>query len=96
MASGALLSAKQIPKSEYAVTMGRLGGLARAAVLPPERRLAIARKAIQARWDKRKNKDMDEPNAQEAAPASVEENTQPATSEPATDRGDDSPGFYIF
>ena len=45
-----------ISKNKAAQILGRLGGLkggkARAEKLSPERRQEIARKAIQARWDK--------------------------------------------
>lgn len=34
--------------------MGRKGGPARMATLTPEERVALARKAAEARWDKRK------------------------------------------
>lgn len=40
-------------KDEAAVALGRKGGKARAAVMTPERRAEIARKAAQKRWKKR-------------------------------------------
>ena len=43
-------------KNAYAVALGRLGGLkggkARASKLSPEQRKEIAKKAVQARWNK--------------------------------------------
>ena len=46
-------------KNPAAVALGRLGGLkggkARAANMTPERRKEIARKAAQARWEKKAN-----------------------------------------
>lgn len=48
-------------KNPHAVALGRLGGLkggkARAAILEPEKRKAIARKAAKARWGKNTKKD---------------------------------------
>jgi general stress protein YciG len=41
---------------EAARVFGREGGKARAKQLSPERRSEIARKAVQARWDKAKKK----------------------------------------
>ena len=47
-------------KNPHAVALGRKGGkkggLARAAALTAERRTEIARKAVQARWEKAKKK----------------------------------------
>lgn len=47
-------------KNPHAVALGRLGarkgGLARRDILPPERRLEIARKAAEARWAKKSRK----------------------------------------
>jgi hypothetical protein len=47
-------------KNPAAVALGKLGGLkggkARAKKLSPERRQEIAKKAIEARWSKRKQK----------------------------------------
>jgi hypothetical protein len=47
-------------KNKAAVALGRLGGMkggkARAAALSPERRREIAKKAIEARWAKAKEK----------------------------------------
>lgn len=42
------------PESE-AVAFGREGGKKRASRMTPEQRSAAARKAVQARWDKRKS-----------------------------------------
>jgi hypothetical protein len=39
-------------KNEAAIVLGRLGGLARAKILTPERRKEIAAKAARARWEK--------------------------------------------
>lgn len=41
-------------KESYAVQFARKGGKARADKLTPEQRKEIARKAVQARWAKRK------------------------------------------
>jgi hypothetical protein len=41
-------------KSEAAMTLGRLGGLARAKSLTKQERKEAAQKAIAARWSKRK------------------------------------------
>jgi len=53
-----LETAKANDKNPHAAALGRLGGLkgglARAQVLAPARRRAIARKAARARWDKKK------------------------------------------
>lgn len=47
-----------VEKNPHAVALGRLGGLkggkARAKSLTPKRRKEIAKKAIKARWDKKK------------------------------------------
>jgi hypothetical protein len=49
------------PKNPAAVALGRLGGLkggkARAKAMTKEERVAAAKKAINARWAKRKKKD---------------------------------------
>jgi hypothetical protein len=44
-------------KNPHSVALGSLGGKARAAKLSPERRREIARKAIRARWDRKKRKE---------------------------------------
>lgn len=41
-------------KNKAAVELGRLGGLARAAALTPERRKEIAKEAANVRWQKRR------------------------------------------
>jgi hypothetical protein len=41
-------------KNKAAVELGRRGGLARAAKLTAKQRSEIARKAVQARWSKRR------------------------------------------
>jgi hypothetical protein len=41
-------------KDPHAVFLGQLGGKARKRKLTPERRREIARKAAQARWEKKK------------------------------------------
>ena len=41
---------------EWYASLGRKGGPARAKALSPERRKEIAKKAIQARWEKDKKK----------------------------------------
>ena len=46
--------AKHIGKNAAAMALGALGGKARAESLTPEERKAIGSKAIQARWDKKK------------------------------------------
>jgi hypothetical protein len=43
-------------KNPNAVALGRLGAKARQEKLSPERRRAIAQKAIRARWSKTKKK----------------------------------------
>jgi hypothetical protein len=43
-------------KNPAAVALGRLGGRARAQSQTPAERRALARKAIQARWQKAKGK----------------------------------------
>ena len=52
--------AKQPAKNPHAQSLGRLGGLkggaARAKSLTPEQRSEIARKAVTARWAKKKSK----------------------------------------
>jgi hypothetical protein len=40
-------------KDPAAVALGRKGGLARAAALPPKKRTQIAAKGAKARWDKK-------------------------------------------
>lgn len=45
---------KTTPSSEAARLLGSLGGKARAKALTPEQRREIAKKAIKARWTKRK------------------------------------------
>jgi hypothetical protein len=51
---------KRKRKNPHAVALGRLGGLkggkARISKLTPEERKELARKAIRARWAKRKNR----------------------------------------
>ncbi len=48
-------------KNPHAVALGKMGGAkggnVRAAKLSPERRREIARKAVMARWAKRKNQE---------------------------------------
>jgi len=48
-------------KNPHAVALGKIGGAkggkARATKLSPERRSEIARKAVLARWAKRRNQD---------------------------------------
>ena len=50
-------------KNPHAVALGKIGGAkggkVRAAKLSPERRREIARKAVQSRWAKRKDKDQE-------------------------------------
>jgi hypothetical protein len=41
-------------KDPHAVHLGQLGGKARKRKLTPERRKEIARRAAQARWEKKK------------------------------------------
>jgi hypothetical protein len=41
-------------KNPHAVALGRKGGKARLTTMTPERRIEIAKKAIQARWAKAK------------------------------------------
>ena len=52
------MAKKQKAKNPNAVALGRLGGLkggkARIALLNPEERRELARKAVQARWAKEK------------------------------------------
>ena len=43
---------KQMPKNPAAVSLGKLGGKARAEKLSPARRAEIASKAAKARWSK--------------------------------------------
>jgi hypothetical protein len=50
-------------KNPAAVTLGSLGGKARAKKLSPERRREIARKAIEARWARRKSTKKQGPQA---------------------------------
>ena len=50
-------------KNPAAVTLGSLGGKARAKKLSAERRREIARKAIQARWAQRKSVRKDQSSA---------------------------------
>ena len=45
-------------KNKAAVSLGRLGGLARSAALSPERRKEIARNAANKRWNKVKRRKM--------------------------------------
>lgn len=40
-------------KDPAAVSLGRKGGLARAAALPPKKRVQIAAKGAKARWNKK-------------------------------------------
>jgi hypothetical protein len=51
---------KKEEKNPHAVALGRLGGLkggkARTAKLTPEERKELARKAVQARWAKQREK----------------------------------------
>jgi hypothetical protein len=60
-ASGADIMASNDRRNVAAVTLPRLGaskgGRARAAALSPEQRLAIARKAVAARWSKKRPDD---------------------------------------
>jgi len=42
----------QKPKDPAAVSLGRKGGIARAAALPPKKRSQIAAKGAKARWKK--------------------------------------------
>ncbi len=44
-----------MPKNPAAQELGKLGGKARAKVLSPARRAAIASKAAKARWSKTKS-----------------------------------------
>ena len=44
---------------EFFIEMGRRGGKARVAKMTPEERSAAARKAVQARWAKRKVKSLE-------------------------------------
>lgn len=44
-------------KDPAAVALGRKGGLARAKKMTPEQRSEAARKAVSARWRKRRKKD---------------------------------------
>lgn len=44
-------------KQDYAAEFARKGGKARAKALTPERRKEIARKAIAARWARKKGKE---------------------------------------
>ena len=52
--------AKKKEKNPHAVALGRLGGLkggkARTSKLTPEQRRELARKAVQARWARKKKK----------------------------------------
>jgi hypothetical protein len=55
-----LESVGEVPKTEpptakdpAAVSLGRRGGIARAAALPPKKRAQIAAKGAKARWKKR-------------------------------------------
>jgi hypothetical protein len=48
--------AKKREKNPHAVALGQLGAKARLRKLTPERRREIAKKAIQARWAKNKEK----------------------------------------
>jgi hypothetical protein len=48
---------KKKSKDPHAVHLGRLGGQARAERLTSEQRREIAKKAAQARWSKKKEKD---------------------------------------
>ena len=49
-----IVSMARKQKNPAAVTLGRLGGKARAKKLSPERRREIARKAIETRWARQK------------------------------------------
>jgi len=53
--------AKQKRKNPMAVALGRKGGIkggpARAAKMTPEERSESARKAVQARWEKKRKED---------------------------------------
>ena len=55
-ATGQIPKEEPLVKNPAAVTLGRMGGLkggkARAEVLTPEKRKAIAKKAAEARWRK--------------------------------------------
>jgi hypothetical protein len=58
--SESLPASEESTKNPHAVALGRLGaqkgGRARAEKLTPEQRSEIARKAVQARWAKKKSK----------------------------------------
>jgi hypothetical protein len=50
---------KKRDKNPHAVALGRIGGKARLQKITPERRREIARKAINTRWAKAKNRSED-------------------------------------
>jgi hypothetical protein len=54
----AIIREQLVPKNAHAVALGRLGGLkggpARAAALTSQRRREIARRAVLARWQRKK------------------------------------------